>query len=61
MKSYSMTKLLVARTGIIYVSNKYGRKWIEIRVAGKLVRVVTLANPEQEWKLDNFIFRHAQN
>jgi hypothetical protein len=50
MKNYTLHKLLLARCGLILVSNQYGQRWLEIRWRGKQAFHVTLADPIAELK-----------
>lgn len=44
MKTYKLYKALVFKTGLIFAVNQFGSKWLEIRMRGKLIHVITFSD-----------------
>lgn len=49
--NYKLTKLLIAKTGVIYGQNKFGSEWLELRWKGSLVKTVYLTNHNPQKQL----------
>lgn len=45
MKNYTMIKALAFKTGLIFVSNKFGHTWVELRYNGAKKGTWTLRQP----------------
>lgn len=52
--NYKLYKLRVAKTGIVFGVNKFGHRWIEFWLKGKLIKQITTVKPYHERVLDAY-------